>query len=75
MYPPGIPVLARGEVIQDSHLQVLARLHRSLAISTPNSSAKTNNAVAAGAGGGGFPSGTTVTGCTNATLGTILVYL
>lgn len=68
VYPPGIPLLVRGEVILQSHLSALVSLHNALVGPTGSLS------EANGADSYGLPSGTSIMGSSSATLDTILVY-
>ena len=62
VYPPGIPLLAKGEVITLPHVQALNNWRQILSSEHGN---KATNAL---------PSGTCITGCKDTSLCTILVF-
>lgn len=66
-YPPGIPVVVRGEVVGQDALRGLVDLARNLKPETGSEASKD-------AEGGGLGSGRSVVGCSDPTLTTITVF-
>lgn len=66
MYPPGIPIVVRGEILSSKCIDLLNQLHRILSNSAITEEDKDNDSILLG-------EGCTVTGSASPTLATIRV--